>query len=58
MSRANLDSATLAALQAANVTMFVLLELDFDSGRQYLVDLPFNVPWDGNTYLAAGDRDH
>lgn len=53
MSRTNIDAPTLAALQAAQVTMFVLLELDFDSGRQYLVDLPFNVDWNGNTYLAA-----
>lgn len=53
MSRSSLDSNLLAALEAANVTMFVLVELNFDSGRVYLCDLAFNVPWNGNTYLAA-----
>lgn len=53
MSRTNLDSATLTALAAANVTMFALVELDFDGGRVYLADLPFDIVWDGNTYQGA-----
>jgi hypothetical protein len=53
MSRTNIDSATLEALAAAQVQMFVLLELDFDSGRVYLCDLAFDVEWEGNTYLAT-----
>lgn len=53
MSRENLDSSTLAALAAANVQMFILVELDFDAGRVYLCDLPFSVVWNGNTYLGS-----
>ena len=53
MSRTNLDAPTLTALQQAQVSMFVMLELDFLSGRVYLCDLPFDVSWNGNTYLAA-----
>lgn len=53
MSRTTIDPDTLTALQAANVTMFVLLELDFDTGRVYLCDLPFDVTWNSNTYQAA-----
>jgi hypothetical protein len=53
MSRGTLDGDLLAALQAANVSMFVLLELDFVGGRVYLCDLAFDVPWDGHTYQAA-----
>lgn len=53
MSRENLDGDTLTALAAANVQLFMLLELDFDSGMVYLCDLPFDVEWSGNTYLAA-----
>lgn len=53
MTRTALDADTLAALNAAQVQMFVLLELDFDGGRVYLCDLPFDVTWNGNVYLAA-----
>lgn len=50
MSRASVDAGTLAALVAANVKLFVLVELAFDSGRVYLCDLAFPVVWSGNTY--------
>lgn len=53
MSRTNISAPTLAALAAANVEMFMLLELGFDSGTVYLCDLAFDVPWNGHTYLAA-----
>ena len=55
MSRTNLDSDTLTALAAAQVQMFVMVELAFDSGRVYLSDLPvgLDVEWNGNTYLGA-----
>ena len=53
MSARDLDANTLAALAAANVKMFTLLEIDFDSGRVYLCDLAFDVAWNGHTYLAA-----
>lgn len=53
MSRTSIDGDTLTALQAANVKMFALVELDFDADRVYLCDLAFDVEWDGNTYLAA-----
>ena len=53
MSRENVPSAMITALAAANVKMFAMLELAFDSGTLYLCDLPFNVDWNGNTYLSA-----
>ena len=53
MSRSNIDANTLAALAAANVKAFVLLELGFDGGTVYLCDLAFPVTWSGNTYLAT-----
>ena len=54
-NRTNIDAATLTALQAANVTMFLMVELDFDAGRQYLADIPvgMSVSWDGHTYTGA-----
>jgi hypothetical protein len=53
MSRTALDPSMLSALAAAHVTSFLLLELGFDSGTQYLTSAPHNVPWDGHDYLAA-----
>jgi hypothetical protein len=53
VSRTNLDAPTLAALAAAQVEMFYMLELDFDGGTIYLADLAFDVEWNGNTYQAA-----
>ena len=53
MSRTSLSGDMLTALAAANVTNFVLLELDFDGGTVYLCDLPFDVSWNSNTYQAA-----
>jgi hypothetical protein len=53
MSRTNIDAGTKAALQAAHVTMFVLLELGFDSGTVYLADLPFDITISGQVYTGA-----
>lgn len=53
MSRSSIDAPTLAALQAAQVRMFVLVELAFDAGRVYLCDLAFPVQWGGNTYTPT-----
>ena len=53
MSRINIPAPALAALQAAHVTHFTLLELQLDSGTQYLAALAHNVEVDGTTYLAA-----
>lgn len=53
MSRSSIDAQTLAALAAANVSMFALVELDFDSGLVRLCDLPFDISWGGNTYSGA-----
>lgn len=50
MSRDSVDANTLAALAAADVRMFVLVELAFDAARVYLCDLAFPVVWNGNTY--------
>ena len=53
MSRINLPAGMAAALAAAHVTHFVLLQLDLDSGAVYLTSAPFDVAWSGNTYLSA-----
>lgn len=53
MSRTNIDSTTLSKLAAAHVTMFALVELDFDGGVVRLADLPFDIVLDGNTYSGA-----
>jgi hypothetical protein len=53
MSRTALDAETLAALSAANVQLFALVELDLEGGTVYLCDLAFDVEWNGQTYLAA-----
>lgn len=53
MSRTALDAPTLAALAAAHVTSFLLIDLGFDSGTQYLTSAPHDVPWAGNTYQTA-----
>lgn len=53
MSRTTIDADTLTALAAANVQMFAMVEIAFDSARVYLCDLPFDITWDGHTYQAA-----
>ena len=53
MSRGNLDSPTRAALDQPHITYLMLIQLDFDSGTQYLTSAPHDVPWGGNTYVAA-----
>lgn len=52
MSRGN-TSEFVTASEAPNVSMFMLLELDFDSGMVYLSTLGHNVFVDGVEYLAA-----
>lgn len=53
MSARGLDSGLLDALDAAHVTAFSILTLEFDSGTQYLTDCPFDVLIDGITYTSA-----
>lgn len=53
MSRINLPFGYLTALAEAHVTWFALLQLDLDSGTQYLASTPFDVPYGGNTYVGA-----
>lgn len=53
MSRINLPLELLARFQDANVTAFLLLDIQLDSGPQRLASLPFNVEWNGATYLGA-----
>jgi hypothetical protein len=52
MTRA-IDAATRAALQAAHVTHFTLIDIDLASGPLRLADLAFEVVVSGQTYLAA-----
>lgn len=53
MSRLN-ASAFVAALQQSHVNLFVMLELQFASGTQYWCGAPYDVVWNGNTYIGAG----
>lgn len=53
MSRTALDAPTRAALAAAHVTSFLLVEMGFDSGTVYLTTSPHDVTWSGHTYQAA-----
>lgn len=53
MSRTAIPQELLAALQREHVTQFLLLDLDLDGAPLYLASTPFNVSWDGRTYLGA-----
>lgn len=53
MSRISLPGGMAALLADAHVTWFVLLQLDLDSGTQYLTSTPFDVDYGGHTYVAA-----
>lgn len=53
MSGRALDSSLATALQAAHVTSFLLIELGFDSGTQYLTSLPHDVDYDSHTWVSA-----
>lgn len=53
MSRLSLPGGMAAKLAEAHVTWFVLLQLDLDSGTQYLASTPFDVTYSGNTYTGA-----
>lgn len=53
MSRTSLDAPTLAALDAAHVTQLMLIDMEFDSGTQYLTTAPHDVAWNGHTYVSA-----
>jgi hypothetical protein len=48
-----IDSSTNTALQQPHVTGFLLLELAFGTGTQYLTDAPHSVDWSDHTYLSA-----
>lgn len=52
MSR-TLTTETAANLDAAHLTAFPLIELQLSSGTQYLAGVPFDVAWNGQTWLAA-----
>lgn len=53
MSR-SLSGGFTTAIALPSVNLFPLLELQFASGTDYLCGLAHDVPWNGNTYLAAG----
>lgn len=53
MSGRALDADLALALQAAHVTSFLLIELGFDSGVQYLTSLPHDVDYGGHTWTSA-----
>lgn len=52
MSR-TLDSNLAAALQAAHITHFLLVDMALDSGTLRLATAPFDISYGGNTYLAV-----
>lgn len=53
MTSRSLDAPTQTALQQSHVTMFLLIEMGWDSGTQYITSAPHDVVWDGHTYVAA-----
>lgn len=48
-----LDADLVLAMQADHVNSFLLIELGFDSGTQYLTSLPHDVDYDGHTWTSA-----
>lgn len=48
-----LDANLALALAAAHVTSFLLIEMGFDGGTQYLTSLPHDVDYGGHTWLSA-----
>lgn len=54
MSNRNLSPELAAALAAAHVEYLFLVEFGWDSGTQYLTTAPFDIDWNGHTYVAAG----
>lgn len=53
MSGRALDANLATALQAAHINCFLLIELGFDSGPQYLTSLPHDVDYGGHTWASA-----
>lgn len=48
-----LDTNLALALKADHVTHFLLIELGFDTGTQYLTSLPHDVDYGGHTWVSA-----
>lgn len=48
-----LDADLVLACKADHVSSFLLIELGFDSGTQYLTSLPHDVDYDGHTWVSA-----
>jgi hypothetical protein len=53
MAGRNLDANFAAAMQAAHVDGFVLVEMALDGGTLYMSGLPFAFDWAGHTYLPV-----
>ena len=53
MTGRTLDTTFAAALQAAHVEGFVLVDMYLDSGTVYVAGLPFAFDWAGHTYLPV-----
>ena len=53
MSR-DLDTTTQAAAEASHVIPYLLVELDYESGAVRCASTPFDIEYDGNTFLGVG----
>jgi len=53
MSR-DLDATTDAAAQDSHVVPYTLVELDYESGAVRVASTPFDITYDGDTYLGVG----
>jgi hypothetical protein len=53
MSR-DLDAATDSDAQASHVVPYTLIELDYESGPVRVASTPFDITYQGNTYLGVG----
>jgi len=50
----SLTAGVASAVQAAAVPMLVLVEIDYDSGTARYCTAPFNLSWNGQTWLGVG----
>lgn len=53
MGARNVSTAFATALAGAHVNLFLLVEIGWSSGTQYLCGLDYPVTWAGNTYSPA-----
>jgi hypothetical protein len=51
----NLDTATTQQLTSNAISPALFLSITFKTGTSYVSTLPFNLSWNGHTWLGVGD---